>query len=242
MESPRGLEKDRKVRHLAGGSGAGRWPERGHLVEPGGRTEQSCGLSGWQSIEAVHAGSPKRGPGLGPDLAPARAWVEHRSMLQPYQGPIRHAWTLAGIADALAEGETDRARSIAMLGLAALDQAAVDSGSWRRWSPVRPFGRLPEPGPWRTFESRQTKLLDPRWMSVLMGRIRERDRLSYGKRRTWEVLEAPHLVEAEAARIQNRGDRGDAPSGGDAPGEAKGKKGSKGSGRGDKANKKGEEK
>ena len=41
-------------------------------------------------------------------------------------------WTLAGIADALAEGEAHRARAMAMalLGLAAIDQAAVDSGSW----------------------------------------------------------------------------------------------------------------
>ena len=113
----------------------------------GGRSKAAACLDGNPSSGARRLA--QTGPGLGARPCTARAWVEHRSMLQPYQGPIRHAWTLAGIADALAEGETDRARSIAMLGLAALDQAAVDSGSWRRWSPVRPFGRLPEPGPWR---------------------------------------------------------------------------------------------
>ena len=59
----------------------------------------------WQSIERCMQEDfmlAQTGPGLGARPCTARAWVEHRSMLQPYQGPIRHAWTLAGIADALA--------------------------------------------------------------------------------------------------------------------------------------------
>ena len=70
------------------------------------------------------------GPGLENLQCSARAWIEHRSLLQSYAGPIRQAWTLGGIIDSLNAGDHERAKATALLALASLDQAAVDGGNW----------------------------------------------------------------------------------------------------------------
>ena len=68
----------------------------------------------------------RSGPGLEGLQCSARAWIEHRSLLQRFHGPIRQAWTLGGIIDALNGNDPERAKAVALLALASsLDQAAV---------------------------------------------------------------------------------------------------------------------
>ena len=109
---------------------------------------------------------------------------------------------------------------IAMLGLAALDQAAVDSGSWILANeiplePSPPFGAFARARTLESFESRQTKLLDARWMSVLMGRIRERDAFHTAKRNLGSSAGLPSGGGGGGLNPN----RGDAPTGADAPGD-----------------------
>ncbi|CAE7842292.1 unnamed protein product, partial [Symbiodinium sp. KB8] len=127
------------------------------------------------------------GPGLGQRPCTCRAWVEHRSLLQSFHGPIRQAWTLAGMVDAINDGDAELAKAIGLLGLASLDQAAVDGGSWLLASEISleaspPFGAFGRPRTLDQFEARQTRLLDARWVSILMGRIREGDAYHAAKR------------------------------------------------------------
>eukprot|EP00439_Symbiodinium_sp_Y106_P070910 s4086_g12.t1 len=56
----------------------------------------------------------------------ARGWIEHRSHLQQYAGPIRSAWLLGGIVDAINAGSPEQAKSMALLDIASLDQASID--------------------------------------------------------------------------------------------------------------------
>ncbi|CAE7822324.1 unnamed protein product, partial [Symbiodinium necroappetens] len=113
------------------------------------------------------------GPGLGQRPCTCRAWVEHRSLLQSFHGPIRQAWTLAGMVDAINDGDAELAKAIGLLGLASLDQAAVDGGSWLLASEISleaspPFGAFARPRTLDQFEARQTRLLDA-WVSILMA-------------------------------------------------------------------------
>ncbi|CAE7942312.1 unnamed protein product, partial [Symbiodinium necroappetens] len=50
-----------------------------------------------------------------------RGWLEHRSHLQSYAGPIRQGWTLATIVDLINSGCTEQAKATALLAIAALD-------------------------------------------------------------------------------------------------------------------------
>ncbi|CAE7908987.1 unnamed protein product, partial [Symbiodinium microadriaticum] len=117
------------------------------------------------------------GPGLENLQCSARAWIEHRSLLQSYAGPIRQAWTLGGIIDSLDAGDHEPAKATALLALASLDQAAVDGGSWVLASEIAlegapPFGSFARPRVLDQFEARQSRLLDSRFVSGL-GRRRE---------------------------------------------------------------------
>ena len=109
-----------------------------------------------------------------------RAWLEHRSRVQQFAGPVRWGWQTAGALDALLAGREEECKARLCLMLCALDQSALDGGSWLLASemllesppPLSSFSkhRSPEPG-----ESHQTKVMDPRWISLLMHRIRERE-------------------------------------------------------------------
>eukprot|EP00439_Symbiodinium_sp_Y106_P041363 s7398_g5.t1 len=117
----------------------------------------------------------RSGPGLEGLQCSARAWIEHRS----FHGPIRQAWTLGGIIDALNGNDPERAKAVALLALASLDQAAVDSGSWLLASEISlegapPFGAFARPRVLDQFEAKQSRLLDNRLVSILMSRIRDR--------------------------------------------------------------------
>ena len=181
------------------------------------------------------------GPGLEVRACTARAWVEHRSLLQSYSGPIRQAWTLAGVVDALNSGDSELAKAMALLGIASLDQAAVDGGSWLLASeislePSPPFGAFSRPRVLDTFESRQTRLLDPRWISILMGRIKEREAYHTAKKN----LGGGAGVGGGAANpgLPSGGGRPEGPSGAEATPDGKGpRKPPKGGGRGEKGDK-----
>ena len=86
------------------------------------------------------------GPYQGERKMTVRGWLEHRSHLQSYAGPIRQGWTLATIVDLINAGSVEQAKATALLGIAALDQSAIDSGNWllaAEFAPS-PFRELPE--------------------------------------------------------------------------------------------------
>eukprot|EP00439_Symbiodinium_sp_Y106_P048495 s1593_g6.t1 len=142
-----------------------------------------------RSIEGLMAEDfllSQSGPGQEGVRCTVRGWIEHRSLLQSFPGPIRNAWLLGGIVDAINNGETERAKAMALLGVAALDQAAID-GSWIIAAEVGlerspPFSSFARPRVLDSFEAKQTKVLDPRWMGLLMSRLKERDSFHTAKR------------------------------------------------------------
>jgi len=70
------------------------------------------------------------GPNMATPSLNARAWVEFRSHIGNFKTSAHAAWSAAGIADALRNGDHHRARAISLLLLLQLDQTAIDKGSW----------------------------------------------------------------------------------------------------------------
>ena len=135
----------------------------------------------------------------------ARGWIEHRSHLQQFAGPIRQAWLLGGIVDAINSGSPEQAKAMALLGIASLDQAAIDSGNWLlaaeySLESAPPFSSFQRPRALDPLEAKQTKLLDARWISLFMSRLKERDAFHTAKR-----------------NLAGSSSGAGAPSGGDAP-------------------------
>ena len=109
-----------------------------------------------------------------------RGWLEHRSHLQSFAGPIRQGWTLATIVDLLNSGQAEQAKATALLAIAALDQSAIDNGNWLLAAEFSmdhqpPFASFQRPRTLDNLEAKQTRIVDPRWISLFMARIRERD-------------------------------------------------------------------
>ena len=119
----------------------------------------------------------------------SRGWVEHRSRLGPYPSAIRPMWILAAIHDCLKEGRHEEARARAALGLCAYDQSAADSGSWllsqelllEAAPPYQVFSRN-RPGA-EGGDVMHTRLADPRWVEVLMSRLRDQDAYNEARHR-----------------------------------------------------------
>ena len=128
------------------------------------------------------------GPGSKGKEMSTRAWVEHRSRLQNYPSSIRFMWILSGIHDAMRQKQWEVAKARTLLAIAAMDQVALDSGNWQLGQEIlleapAPFAsfvnrRLPDPS-----EQTSSHLLDDRWASVLMWRIRDRDAFQEARRR-----------------------------------------------------------
>ncbi|CAE7386548.1 unnamed protein product [Symbiodinium sp. KB8] len=120
------------------------------------------------------------GPGAHQQTATMRGWLEHRSHIPGLAGPARWSWAVGGIADCLAAGRTTEAHARSLLLVAAADQAAIDSGSWllgaefllEPYAPLQAFARHTRP---EMHEQQSTRILDPRWVSVAMSRVRERE-------------------------------------------------------------------
>ena len=83
-----------------------------------------------ESLMAEDFAQVQSGPRQQGCLCSARGWVEHRSHLQQFAGPIRQAWLLAGMVDAINAGSPEQAKAMGLLGLASLDQAVIDGGNW----------------------------------------------------------------------------------------------------------------
>ncbi|CAE7237196.1 unnamed protein product [Symbiodinium microadriaticum] len=86
----------------------------------------------------------------------------------------------ATIVDQLNSDQPEAAKATALLALASLDQAAIDQGNWLLASeftmqPSPPFSAFQRPRTLDPLEARQTKIIDPRWVSVFMSRLKERD-------------------------------------------------------------------
>ena len=124
--------------------------------------------------------SVRSGPGAGARSATSRAWLEHRSHLGNFPNTVRMAWIVAGIHDALRQGAHEEARARCAVALAAIDQAALDQGNWTLAQEVL----LEQPAPYQAFSHRRTpdswelagsRLLDERWVEVLMWKVKDRD-------------------------------------------------------------------
>ena len=133
-----------------------------------------------ESLMAEDFAQVQSGPRQEATLCSARGWIEHRSHLQQYPGPIRNAWLLGGIVDAINSGSPEQAKAMALLGIAALDQASIDGGNWLLASEYSletapPFSAFQRPRTLDPLEAKQTRLLDQRWVSLFMSRLKERD-------------------------------------------------------------------
>ena len=117
-------------------------------------------------------------PGIAQGRVSARGWLEHRSRIGHFPSTIRSAWTVCGVWDLLRAGRTDEARARVGLAVAALDQQAIDRGSYLLAAEVQ----LERPPPYAAFvghqppdqwELQQSRLLDPRWVELMMGKLRD---------------------------------------------------------------------
>ena len=119
-------------------------------------------------------------PGSSSQMVSWRAWLERRSRIGPYPTTIRFCWILGGILDSLQNGAVGEAKARAALGMLAADQAALDNGSWL----MAQEALLEEPPPMASFKNKThpeaweqtgSRLMDDRWLEVLMWRIKNRD-------------------------------------------------------------------
>lgn len=95
-----------------------------------------------------------------------------------YPSTVRMAWLIAGALDAARLGRPEECKARLYLALAAVDQQAVDRGSWimaaeAALEPAPPFHsfslhRAPEGA-----ETPHSVLLDPRWCELFMARIKD---------------------------------------------------------------------
>ena len=81
-------------------------------------------------------------------------------------------------------------------------QAAIDQGNWLLASefsmqPSPPFSAFQRPRGLDPLETRQTKIVDPRWISVFMARLKERDAFHTARRN----LTAPGAAAPSGATV-----------------------------------------
>ena len=148
-------------------------------------------------------------PGASERTTSTRAWLEHRSKLLHYPSTIRAAWIIGGIHDSLRLGNIAEARARCTLAIAAIDQSSLDSGSWM----LSQEFLLEEAAPFSSFVGRKapelseqatTKLIDERFLEVMVWRLKDRDTYIESRRR---------LGQAQ----RNRGPGGDVPNPGQPP-------------------------
>ena len=137
------------------------------------------------------------GPNMATPSLNARAWVEFRSHIGNFKTSAHAAWSAAGIADALRNGDHHRARAMSLLLLLQLDQTAIDKGSWSFSSdlslePLPPFGSLSQhQGPSvQDGEQPFSKLLDERWSTITMSHLRDQDDFIQRRRNVGKIAKA----------------------------------------------------
>lgn len=145
----------------------------------------------YQSIEAnllsdFHAQPTAPGEPFG--TATVRGWLTSRSRLQNFTSHVRWSWQVAGVWDSLIRGSHEEARARCAVLIAAADQAAIDSGNWI----MANVSLLEAPPPYQAFSShtsptpqelQHSSLLDPRWVEVFLGHIKEQDSYQESKRK-----------------------------------------------------------
>ena len=139
--------------------------------------------------------SMRNAPGSSGRLTSSRAWVEHRSKLLHYPSTIRSAWIISGVHDSLRNGNYSEARARCALALAAIDQSSLDNGSWMLsqeflLEDAAPFSsflgrRSPDPS-----EQAATKLVDERFLEVMVWRLKDRDNYIESRRRLGQALKS----------------------------------------------------
>ena len=127
-------------------------------------------------------------PGSSMVMTTSRAWVEHRSRIGYYPSTIRAAWLLAGVHDSLKNQEFDQARARCCLALAAIDQSAMDQGNWALAQEFLlelppPYGSFSNRRPVDPSEHQSTRLVDDRFLEVMMWRLKDRDSFHESKKR-----------------------------------------------------------
>ena len=127
-------------------------------------------------------------PGSSVVMTTSRAWVEHRSRIGHYPSTIRFAWLLAGVHDALKNQEVEQARARCCLALAAVDESAMDQGNWSLAQEFLlelppPYGAFSNRRPVDPSEYQSTRLVDERFLEVMMWRLRDRDHFQESKKR-----------------------------------------------------------
>ena len=127
-------------------------------------------------------------PGNAAVQVTSRGWLELRSRVQNFATPVRLLWGIAGVHDALRQGAHDEARARAALLLCQGDQLSVDRGSWVVASELG----LEDAPPFASFDQHRlpseaeppySKLIDPRWMELVLHRLNEFDQLSEKKKK-----------------------------------------------------------
>ena len=131
-------------------------------------------------------------PGASERATSTRAWIEHRSKLQHFPSTIRTAWILGGVHDCLRAGNHAEARARCALAVAAIDQSSLDSGNWM----LAQEYLLEEPAPYSAFVGRKvpelseqatTKLIDERFLEVMVWRLKDRDNYIESRRRLYQA-------------------------------------------------------
>lgn len=158
-------------------------------------------------------------PGATMSSVTARGWLEQRSKIQSFQVPVRAAWSLAGVWDCLRQGRVEEARARAALGVASFDQLGIDKGSWLvagelALEDAPPFSSFAAHRPLEHWESPHTKLVDERWLELILAKLRDihdfqdkKQKLASGSRRSEDSAPAAD-GEKESKKKKKNGAKG----------------------------------
>ena len=107
-----------------------------------------------------------------------RGWLVNRSRLQQYVNHVRWSWQVCGIWDSLIANKPEEARARCAVLIAASDQSSIDGGNWLLASslllePAPPYQGFSQHQPPTVQELQHTALVDPRWIEVLLGHLKE---------------------------------------------------------------------
>lgn len=151
-------------------------------------------------------------PGSAAVQLTARAWLEMRSRVQNFQTPVRLLWSIGGILDCLRAQKYSEARARACLALAMGDQLSIDRGSWlvagemslEDAPPLGSFSQHPLP---QEHEAPFTKLVDGRWIDLIVQKLQDYESLAEKKRRLGAKGAAPSNPQGPpAAKGDAKGD------------------------------------
>lgn len=153
-------------------------------------------------------------PGTAPVACSARAWLELRSRVQPFQTPVRLLWGIAGVLDCLRCNAPEEARARCALLLACGDQLSIDRGSWIVASEMM----LEEGPPMSSFqyhtlpsetEQPYTRLIDGRWLDLFLAKLSDHDALNEKKKKLSYKKPLADAANAKAPPVGNPKSKGD---------------------------------